>query len=216
MYEIDLAVEKIKSHPETEQYESFIKEYTPYVLATVSRKLGRYIQVENDEAFAIGLQALAEAIEKYDSAKGNFLSFARLVIERRTINWQVNQKNRSVVSIDGLSFTDSSPSLEDQVMLREEIQRFENELKIFGISFDDLINDGPKHADTRQNAKKIAGVVCLYPDLVSHLYQKKRLPYTEITRRFNISRKVLNSNRDYIISVIIVYVKEYNLLESWI
>ena len=216
MYEIDLVVEKIRGNPDSEAYESFIKEHTSYVLAIVSGKLGRYIQIENDEAFAVGLSAFVEAIEKYDHLKGHFLSFARLVIERRVSNWRSSHHHDPVVSIDGIIRADEAPSLEDQLMLREEIRNFEQELALFGISFDDLIDDGPKHVDTRQRAQEIAQAISQQPELVAHLYSRKRLPFTKIGKQLKVTRKVLYGSQNYIISLVIIYVKEFNLLKNWI
>ena len=59
---------------------SLIERHMPFLIRTVSNFTGRYISVENDEEFSIGLLAFAEAVKRYEPDRGNFLSFAKLVM----------------------------------------------------------------------------------------------------------------------------------------
>ena len=64
----------------------FIEESIPFIVKTTSSFLGRYVCTDNDEEFSIALIAFNEAIERYDEERGNFWSFAKLVIESRLKN----------------------------------------------------------------------------------------------------------------------------------
>ena len=66
-----------------ENLNSLIERHMPFLIRTVSNFTGRYVSIENDEEFSIGLLAFAESVKRYEADRGNFLSFAKLVIESR-------------------------------------------------------------------------------------------------------------------------------------
>ena len=86
-----------------ENIEYLIEKYMAFLIKTVSSFTGRYISIENDEEFEIALLAFTEAIEKYQTEKGVFLAFAKLVIVSRLKNYvEKEKKHEKVVSLDEL------------------------------------------------------------------------------------------------------------------
>lgn len=69
-----------------------IEHHMAFLIRTVSNFTGRYVSVENDDEFSIALSAFAEAVECYDEKRGQFLGFAKLVIESRLKNYAVQKK----------------------------------------------------------------------------------------------------------------------------
>lgn len=67
-----------------QEREKIIEEYIPFIMKTVSTVTNKYIESENSEEYSVGLEAFNEAINKYDSKSGNFISFAKIVISSRT------------------------------------------------------------------------------------------------------------------------------------
>jgi len=75
----------------------FITDYVPFILKTVSDQLKRYVETENSEEYSVGLLGFNEAIDKYESSKGSFLSFAKLVIQSRIKDLII--KNKSLENV---------------------------------------------------------------------------------------------------------------------
>lgn len=68
---------------EINNLDNLIQHHKAFLIRTISNFTGKYVSIENDEAYSIGLAAFAEAVERYEETRGSFLSFARLVIESR-------------------------------------------------------------------------------------------------------------------------------------
>ncbi|MEG0153440.1 MAG: RNA polymerase subunit sigma, partial [Cellulosilyticaceae bacterium] len=47
-----------------QEMNDLIEKYMPLIIKTISGVTGRYVSVENDEEFSIGLMAFVEAVEK--------------------------------------------------------------------------------------------------------------------------------------------------------
>ena len=83
--ELDQRVVSLQKSTSKEQ-EDFIKEFTPFILSTASQRIGRYVEVENDEAYSVALQSFYKAILSFQEEKGHFLPFAKLLIDRDLLN----------------------------------------------------------------------------------------------------------------------------------
>lgn len=212
---LDQYVTKIQDDIHSDIYENFVRDYKPFILSTVSEKLGRYVSSENEDAFSIGLSAFCEAIEKFKISRGHFLGFAKVVINRRLINYLKKEQRFHHEDIQEHQIKDHI-NLEDQIILKNEIQAFENELFKFNLKFEDLIESKPKHYDTLERSKKVGIQTSRESDLVDHLYVKKRLPVTEMCRRFMMTRKIIYGSKNYIISIIVVFFKKFDLIKKWI
>ncbi|WP_313127303.1 hypothetical protein [Proteiniclasticum ruminis] len=82
---LDQRVVSLQKSTSKEQ-EDFIKEFTPFILSTASQRIGRYVEVENDEAYSVALQSFYKAILSFQEEKGHFLPFAKLLIDRDLLN----------------------------------------------------------------------------------------------------------------------------------
>lgn len=177
------------------------------------------MHVDNDEEFLIGIEAFCEAVDKYDASKGAFLSFARLLINQRLINHQKKEnrhRHQPLEEADRESASGLVRQMDEEVVLRLEIQELEQELQRFGITFDDLVSNGPKHTDTRERARQIAHQAAEDEAFVRFLYEKRRLPVTRMCSRYKVSKKVIRRSSKYIISIMVILSKEFDSLKNWI
>jgi RNA polymerase sigma factor len=211
--------------------DSLLADYQPFVKKVVSSVCKRYIDHRDDE-FSIGLIAFHEAILKYDRSKGgSLLAFAEVVIKRKVIDFLRSTSRYKDISIEQHTKEDdengSGKSLEntisfnhyrikkDEEKRKEEIIAFQSKLRIFGLSFEELVEQAPKHDDARINAFKAAAVLVQDDALKESLFQTKRLPMKELEKKVEVSRKTLERNRKYIIAIAIilsgdfVYLKDY-------
>jgi RNA polymerase sigma factor len=93
----------------------------------------------------------------------------------------------------------------DEELRRDEIIRFQALLTLFDLSFSDLVENSPKHADARANAIIVAKLLVDDKELKSFLIEKKRLPIKQLEKKVNVSRKTIERNRKYIIAIALIF-----------
>ena len=200
-----------------------IEEYIPFIIKTISKFTNRYVNIENDEEYSIGLLSFYEAVQKYNNDKGPFLPFAQLVITSRLKNYY-NKENKHNVHIsmdsmeeEGISIKEKlSNPIEDKSELIDEMDQLKEEINMFGFCLDDLADEAPKHADTRANALDLSEKVSEDKPLVDFMYTKKRLPIKQISLKYSVTQKVIKGSKKFIITGIIIFYKNFRNLKLWI
>lgn len=92
------------------------------------------------------------------------------MINRRVQTFIAHEGNRKYENIDEIQLVDEKISIEDQMILKEELHLFETKLIYFNIFFDDLGEEAPRHRKTREQAVQIGKRTSEEIDLVNHLY----------------------------------------------
>ncbi|RBP92094.1 RNA polymerase sigma factor [Cytobacillus firmus] len=208
-----------------------IESYKPFIAKTVSSVCKRYIH-ESDDEFSIGLIAFNEAIEKYSPDKGSSLiSFSEVLIKRRVIDYIRKQSKFQNLSFNGgsnLEDDDTGSAIEDELSIedfrkktdeelrKEEILQFTQILQEFDLTFSDLIEQSPKHADARKNAMTVAKILVENDELKKILYDKKKLPIKQLESYVSLSRKTIERNRKYIIAISLILTGDYIFLKDYI
>ena len=200
-----------------------IEEYIPFIIKTISKFTNRYVSIENDEEFSIGLVVFYEAVQKYNNDKGPFLPFAQLVITSRLKNYY-NKENKHNLHIsmdsmeeEGINIKEKlSNPIEDKSELVDEMDELKREINIFGFSLEDLVDEAPKHVDTRANALDLSEKVSKDKPLVDFMYTKKRLPIKQISLKYRVTQKVIKGSKKFIITGIIIFYRNFRNLKLWI
>lgn len=196
---------------------TFISDYTPFIIDKISKTTGRYVDVNNSDELSVGLKAFDEAIDKYNETKGAFLSFATLIIRNRVIDYLRKENKHNVVDpIDENYEITSKDDFVYNIILRDQITILKERLREFDITFDSLVKNSPKHKDTRQNIIRVANGVVKTPVILKEFYLKNRLPRNAISKKFNISIKSINSNRQYLITCIVVIDSELKEIKQYL
>ena len=204
-----------------ENIEYLIEKYMAFLIKTVSGFTGRYISIENDEEFEIALLAFTEAVEKYQSEKGVFLAFAKLVIISRLKNYaEKEKKHEKVVSLDelyesGQDFQAEEAEEQDDY-LQQEILRYKKELLFFGLTFEKLADEAPRHKDTRETALDAAEKAGKDEEIVEETYRKRKLPIRRVAVLAELTEKVIKRSKSFILSAMIIFAKEFPSLLYWI
>ncbi|CUP11200.1 sigma-70 family RNA polymerase sigma factor [Clostridium sp. NSJ-49] len=203
--------------------DKLIQDYMAFIVKTVSSITGRYVSVENDDELSIALIAFKEAIDKYEESRGSFSSFAKLVISSRVKNYLIKEnRNNKVESIEalkdkGIDISEVAETVvEESDELSNEIGKLKNEIEAFGFTFEDLVDEAPKHEDTRRNAIELSEKVSKEKPLTSFMYEKRRLPIKQISVKFSVTEKVIKRSKKFIISVVIIIDKNFRNLRLWI
>ena len=165
--------------------------------------------------------AFTEAVEKYQSEKGVFLAFAKLVIVSRLKNYaEKEKKHEKVVSLDelyesGQDFQAEEAEEQDDY-LQQEILRYKKELLFFGLTFEKLADEAPRHKDTRETALDAAEKAGKDEEIVEETYRKRKLPIRRVAVLAELTEKVIKRSKSFILSAMIIFAKEFPSLLYWI
>lgn len=206
------------------QKEEIIREYANFIRARASNTMNRVI-TEQDDEYSIALIAFDEALDTYDRTKGNFLAFAALVIRNRLINYiRTENRHRRSVPFSSLGswdkdgnelefdIEDSKAGISDAAM---EIQAVTEELKEFRISFFELPKASPKSKKTKKACNAVVRYLLTEPMLLKMLREKKTIPAKLIKEHMNVTDKLLERHRKYIIAASIILSGEYEVLSEY-
>lgn len=213
--------------------ENLIRECQPFVHKITCGQAKRNLEWGRDDELSIALIAFNEAIDAYrPEKKVPFLAFARIVIQSRLKDYwrRENRFHQSTVSLTEPGETGGSVTQEakpawdnywDQVIAQErgeEIRRFNQLIKEYGISFRDLVEVSPQHSDTRRSLYQVAASLVHSPRLMMILLNTKKLPLQELSAELDISRKTLERGRKYIIALALIlqFAEEFTYLRSYI
>ena len=220
---LDIRLENIKNG-DSDDREALIEEYTPFIIKTITKVTNRYIETENDDEYSVGLQAFNDAIDKYNSDKGSFINFAALLIRNKVIDFlrketpskptiYINDENEDKTSFDKVT---KSPDFTESYDMKEQILRFQSKLAEFDITMEDLVENSPKHIDTRLNSIKIARYIFEDIDMKKTLYRTKSLPVKRLLQYENATQKILKRNRKFIIATFLVLDSDADILKSYL
>lgn len=201
--------------------DKLVEHHMAFLIRTVSHLTGKYVSIENDEEFSIALMAFSEAVSKYEEERGNFLGFAKLVIESRLKTYfEKKKKEAAEVSLEamqeeGLDFSEEEKE-ERSDSLHEEILQYREELLLFGLTLEILADHAPKHTDTRKTAVTVAETASEDEETVEETYQKKRLPIRRVANLAKVTEKIVKGSKEFILAVMIIFVKQFPELVYWI
>ncbi len=214
--------------------EQLIRDYRPFFLRVASSVSKKYLVLGRDDEASIAMLAFDEAINAYNREIGaSFFSFAEIVIKRRMVDFfRRRSKGQAEIPLSALECEDSETSvlqrLESKEAFgvlqiqreaeerREEIFRLNQVLSDYGILFADLVKIAPKHKDARERALEVAQILVSEPDLMTYLTNRKSLPLKELEKRVDVSRKTLERQRKYIITLTLILVGEFLYLQEYL
>jgi RNA polymerase sigma factor len=199
-----------------------ISEFKPFIAGVVQKKVGRFVEYGVDEELSVGLMAFKEAIDSYDRQKSRFLSFARLVISMRLIDYYRKSKKERTTSLDE---SDRSDIAADQTSMAQyriadenekrilEIIEYTNLLKKWGINLEQLVDISPHKEELREQYKMVARVIAKNESILKDLFRTRRLPVKEIENILSIHPKKLERGRIYIIAMVLAIVGGFSYLD---
>jgi len=210
-----------RAKDEKDEANRLISEFKPFIASVVQKKVGRFVEYGVDEELSVGLMAFKEAIDSYDRQKSKFLSFARMVISMRLIDYYRKSKKERTVSIESSDRSDiaaDESSMEQYKIADEnekrilEIIEYRNLLKKWGISLEQLVDISPQKEDLREQYKMVARVIAGNESILKALLRTKRLPVKEIENILSIHPKKLERGRIYIIAMVLAMVAGFSYL----
>ena len=216
----------IKSKTNNDELNTLISDFKPFIASVVQKKVGKYLEYGVDDELSVGLSAFMEAVNSFDVKKGTFLSFSRLVINARIIDFLRKKSKLRTISIDE-DFQDENEvstvldkkSMEKYTLENEEdsvkleVIEYASLLKNWNIGFNELVHISPKKDTLRQEYKNAARIVVDNDNILNELMRTKRLPIGEIEKILKIHRKKLERGRIYIIAIVLAILSGLSYLD---
>lgn len=185
-----------------------------------------------DDEMTVAMLAFVEAVTQYDVTRGKFLSFARLIINRRMIDEyrkQIRQKPLGTISIDQPLGEDdeerpvyeakaSVEAYESEIKKRDlqsEIMDFEILLNAYGLSFNELVEVSPKQEGLRANYQSLAQWLSERDELMAQIKTTKKLPAKAILEAYPIDQKRLDRGRKYILALALLLNSDLDLIKAY-
>ena len=217
-------------------FNELVEQRKGWVLKCAAEAVGHYVS-DSDDAWSVALLAFHEAVEKYQPEKGNFLSFADLVIRRRIKDHLRGEKRREdEIAVEPASFegqvdedtcravdyqvrdavAEASDQADTGAQAREEIAAVPELLEPYGFSLFDLAACSPKAGKTRKACAQAVRTLLDTPGLMDAMREAKALPMKELVKASGVSRKILDRHRRYLIAVAEILSGEYPLVREYL
>lgn len=169
----------------------------------------------------MGLMAFNEAIDSYKHGLRSFKSFAADVIRKRIIDYHRSRSSylaRNTYILDTESFYEirEAGSPIEQVHIRMEMELFARKLSEYNIGLRDLINETPKHSDSRLLCVQIAKIITGEPDLCNHFCKYRTIPIKMLLQKIYINRKTVERHRRYIIAICLVLISDLDTMKEYV
>ena len=196
-----------------------LEQNMPYIVKTISSVTGKYVSVEHDDEFMVALNAFAEAVEKYDSSKGNFLSFVGVVIKSRLVTFlKKENKRENEISLEYLVENGYEPRYDNmpETNLKDEIDIYKAELLKFGITLENMVEYSPKHRNTRETSVLVAEQSSRDEKIVFDTYRKKKLPVRAVAKLCNVTEKIVKTSKNFILGTMLIFVLKLSGMIFWI
>jgi RNA polymerase sigma factor len=213
--DIDELVISIQNGKDNALRNELISNYVPFIIKTTSKLLNRYIETENDEEFSIALLAFNEAIDKFNKDKSSFISFSKLVIESRIKDFL----RKNVLEVDDnekLELIEDRHLIDEEISLNDELLTYKLILKEYGLNFEILTNNNPTHKSTRCRCLRLVEEIINNQLLIEVIKKKKKIPIMSVSKQYNISKRIIKYSKEYIMSLLIIYIYELEELKDYI
>lgn len=208
-----------------EDKNDFIIENKQFIYIAASSICKKRLQWENDDELSIALIAFNKSIELYSSSRGNFYSYAKIVIRNALIDYFRTGINNHL-SIHDEEATDyfyekdsiSKYEIEKENILRaEEMEVYVHELKEYSITLEDLVDNSPIHIDAKEKLLDLAFVCSKNKEILYFIRKNKMLPIKKIISLEDIKRRYIESWRKYLLCLILILSNDtYKYMRSYL
>ena len=210
----------------------FVMDNRRFIIRCASKACRRFI-TESDDEYEIALVAFCEAVKQYKPESGSFNGFAALVIRRRLMDeFDKNRRRKNEVlmgsamtwdeeeapagAMNALQKKLSELSLSPEHTVKDEIEAVSGILKEYGFTFFDVAEASPKSTKTKGFCAKAVNWMLALVQRILKMRQRHSLPVTDISRECDISTKVLDRHRRYIIAATEILDGDFPQLQEYL
>lgn len=193
--------------------------------AIYCRKAGRE---PTDEEFLIALEAVDEAIDRYNEKEASFDTYASTVISSRLIDFFRREKRRKKKFVahnhENLKIIlDRKASMEHKNRelfedLQDELARLHRILSNLGYTWADIKQNKPTHNDSLEKLHEIALHISKLN--IGERYLKENPMSRELSRELRkitgVDRRTLKKYRPYLCTLVIVYTFDFPIIKGYL
>ncbi len=206
-----------------------IQEYIPFMKKVLSETI--CLNLEYDDKLSIAMLVFMSCVKQYEKGRGSFLTFVSTCIKNRLID-EGRKNKRKTSNLIPLSQQDESDEInsplegkasievynkeEERLNISYEIKEFEEKLKIFGIKFSELEKISPKQDRARNQCIEVARFIVSNDSMKENFLKYNRLPQGELAIAFNISVKTIEKHRKYIVTIVLLFLGDYPLIQAFL
>lgn len=213
--------------PHKNESDEFIEENRGFIYTAASRICKRKLDWKNDDELSIAMIAFDKACKSYSEKKGNFYSYAGILIKNAIIDFFRKSRNNPSLLFnnddENLNYIDYKTSMNEFEKTREnewrsaEIALLTAELSNYKIDFDKLAESSPSHIDTRNELLNVAALCIQDKSIIKYIKEKKILPIKEICTVSKKKRKFIEKWRRYLIALILILSNDdYQYIRSYL
>ena len=198
-----------------ESLNRFVAENRRFIMRCASRTCRRFI-TESDDEYEVALVAFVEAIKSFDPEAGGFDAFATMVIRRRLLDHfdRVSRRRREVSAGSAMNWDDDVPTgvmaqVQQAIVqeseqagrdVKDEIAAITDILKEYGFTFFDVAEASPRTTKTRGFCARAVNWMLALVERIFKMRQRHSLPTAQLCDDCDLSRKVVDRHRRYIIA----------------
>ncbi|NLW10841.1 MAG: hypothetical protein GX028_02350 [Clostridiaceae bacterium] len=207
-----IEIEIVEAQQSEEKMEALIKKYEAFILSAAAQISRRHITKSDDE-WSI---AFYDAVRSFDQGRGSFISYAKLIIKSRLIDYFRSERHsHDQISIDLVP--ENEMKVEQRGMdIKYEIQALEEVVKSYGFSYLDLIEGSPKARKTKDDCKKSIRFMLSSQLLTADMKHSKLLPVKKIEENTKVPRKIIERHRKYIVTAVEILTGDYPHLSEYL
>ena len=204
----------VKAAGDASYREAFLAESSEHILRLAAKISGR-ILTKSDDEWSIALMATSEALDHYDEEKGDFWSYAAVVIKSRLFNlYRSNKRSEGEISVSPSVFEGEVEEDDPELSMKLELQdRMVSEDTAENSSLKEeilaLTEWSPRSRKTQQGCAEVIASFFLPPPLVELMRERGFLPAKELKERSGQTVKFLDKFRKYLITSALILDGDY-------
>lgn len=239
MKEDVFGTEALAVREDSQRLNAFIKNNSKFIKQCAYKSVHKYVS-DSDDEYAVALSAFHEAVRSFDETKGAFSTFAQIVIKRRLLDHMEREyRHRSEISVEPymmegelnedednpIAFelkektaalsSENNMSVQSSVTIKDEIEALGQTLEPYGFGFADLVECSPTAQKTRLACAKAINTLIRSDELMRSFRRTRTLPMKDLSCQADISRKILDRHRRYIIAAVEILSGDYPLLSEY-
>lgn len=207
--------------------DKLIRDYLPFIKSETSKLIKR-VTSEQDDEVSIAMIGFHEAIRSYDDQKGNFLSYASMIMKNRMIDYYRKESRHSNIDSIDQSYGDDDIPLSERLMdskdqyeesdsmqvTKAEIIELTKQLNQFGVSLTDISENSPKQDRTLEACRMVVQYAIDNPSLLKEVEVSGKLPIKELVKSTGVPKKTLERHRKYILAMLIIQTNGYEIIRG--
>lgn len=224
----NIVAQVLAAQENSQAADGVVRQFLPLIKSETAKFINRSPREGVDDELSIAMLAFHEAILAYDPDKGNFTSFAKLIMRNRLIDY-ARKENRQVQTIslasqtheDGLTLEetlntghDNVAKHHDQRTAQREILEFQQVLAGYDINLTEVAESCPKQERTLQACHKVLAHARANSNLLKQLTRTKKLPLKQLALGSGVDRKTLERHRDYLVAILLAFTNGFDIIRN--